>query len=280
MNPTDLTLLRNLDAAPDVPLEPTQLLRSGARLEQILASDPDHPETGNALAPVRRRVRPRWVAIPAVAAAVLAVGVVAPQLTGLDAAAYASWTPQPSELSRADHSVADDACRDEGLDLRAPRLDLAERRGEWVALLYTSGTDPMATTCMARLPVGSDHAEHVDLGRAGGQGAVPVGDQFTQGPIFQNGGKRPFGLGNRPIISITLGDVGKEVAGVTITTAAGQQVEATVANGRYVVWWPGYAFDPDFDAPSGEGGPEPTFTYTVTLTDGTVIEDADYVSPE
>lgn len=280
MNPNDLTLLRDLDAAPDVPLAPTQRLRSDARLEQILASDPADPETGNALAPVRRRIRPRWVAIPAAAAAILAVGVVAPQLTGLDAAAYASWTARPSEPTHADRSVADDACRDKGLDLRSPRLDLAERRGEWMALLYTSATDPMATTCLARLPVGSDHAEHVDLARAGGQGAVPVAAEFTQGPIFQNGGKRPFGIGNRPIMSITLGDVGEDVAGLTITTAAGQQVEATVANGRYVVWWPGYAFDPEFDAPSGEGGPEPTFTYTVTLTDGTVIEDAEYISPE
>jgi hypothetical protein len=73
-------------------------------------------------------------------------------------------------------------------------------------------------------------------------------------------------------MSLTHGLVGDDVAAVTIRLADGQSVEATVTDGTYVVWWPGTAFDPaSVDGPSGEGGPEPSFTYDVTLDDGTVI---------
>jgi hypothetical protein len=76
----------------------------------------------------------------------------------------------------------------------------------------------------------------------------------------------------------TIGAVGEEVAGVTIH-AGSLAVEASVQNGRYAAWWPGPAFEGGPPEPSGKGGPEPILTYDLTLTDGTVIRDAQPTLP-
>lgn len=277
---TDLTALRELDPAPAVELDEAARGRAAERLRTILATplseDRGEPQP---VAPLRRRHGVRWAATTAAAAAAVLAVSVTPSLLGADSDAYASWTPVAQRSAAGDRAIADAACRDAGLDLVSPELVIAERRGQWLALLYT-GADSTVATCLARLPLGSDDVGDVDLARAGGQGAVPVGAQFTQGPIFENLGHGGlFGTGDRPTISLTLGDVGDEVAGVTIHTAAGEDVVATVADGRYVAWWPGRAFPDGADQPSGRGGPEPTFSYSITLEDGTVIADARYTSP-
>ena len=276
---TDLSLLRDLDVAPRVDLDGAARARAAERLRMILSA-PTFEDQGRSLkgAPKRRSHVPRWATITTAAAAAVTVAGVMPNLFGADSNAYASWTPVAQQSSADDRALADAACRDAGLDLDSPELAIAERRGQWIALLYTSA-DPTVATCMARLPIGSDDVGDVDLASAGGQGAVPVSGQFTQGPVFEYGGGGLFGTGDRPTISLTLGDVGDQVAEVTIHTAAGEDVVATVADGRYVAWWPGHAFPTDFDEPSGRGGPAPTFTYSITLEDGTVIEDAQFTSP-
>ena len=55
--------------------------------------------------------------------------------------------------------------------------------------------------------------------------------------------------------------------------------KASVQNGRYAAWWPGPAFESGPPMPSGKGGPEPILTYDLTLTDGTVIQDAQPALP-
>ncbi|WP_155859480.1 hypothetical protein [Cellulomonas sp. KRMCY2] len=272
-NDTDLTALRALDAAPHVEPDDTARRHAAARLHQILAGEPGSPGPRPAPAPTGRARRLRWVAIP-VAVAAVAVTWVIPELTVTDAA-YASWTPEPEAISAADSAVADAACRDAGLEMDSPALALVERRGDWVGLLYTSD-EPMAATCLAHLPAGGDHADQLDIAAAGGQGAVPVDGQFTQGPIFQHG-PGTFDLRQRPTVSFTLGDVGDDVTAVTIGTADGQTVYATVGDGRYLAWWPGLAFGDELE---GNGGPAPDLTYTVTLKDGTVINDAEPTRPE
>ena len=85
-----------------------------------------------------------------------------------------------------------------------------------------------------------------------------------------------FGFGDRPEIALTHGNVGEDVAAVTITTPDGQLVEATVQDGRYAAWWPGTVFSSDVEGSGveGRGGPTPAISYTITLNDQTVIEDA------
>ena len=276
---TDLTMLRELDPAPHVELDQAARARAADTLRRILAASTTKEQgTSRNQGPPRRSRAGRWAAVTAAAAAAVTAVSMTPNLLGAESNAYASWTPEAQQSDAGDRAVADAACRDAGLELDSPELAIAERRGQWIALLYV-GADSMVATCMARLPIGSDDVGDVDRAWAGGQGAVPLGSQFTQGPIFEHRGGGWFGAGDLPMVSLTLGDVGDQVAGVVIHTAAGEDVVATVSGGRYVAWWPGHAFPTDFDEPSGEGGPEPTFTYTITLKDGTVIDDAQYTSP-
>lgn len=274
----DLPLLRALDAAPPVELDDTGRRRARAKLHQILATDPVRPGPGSV--PRRWPRAVRWAAVPA--AAVVAATWVAPALLGADPA-YASWTPAPQEITAADRAVADAACRDADLRLDPPSLDLAERRGEWVGLLYT-GTHveggPAAATCMVYLPIGDQKADEVDIAVGGGQGAVPVDGQFTQGPISEYGGPNPwpFGRQDRPVVSFTHGELGDDVVAVTIHTADGQAVEATVDGGRYAAWWPGRALEPHIQS-SGVLRLDPSFNYSITLRDGTVVENAQPTMP-
>lgn len=78
-------------------------------------------------------------------------------------------------------------------------------------------------------------------------------------------------------MSFNVGDVGPDVAAVTITTADGEAVDSTVENGRFVAWWPGRAFG---DETEGNGGPAPDLAFRLTLRDGTVIDDAQTIRPE
>lgn len=271
----DLTELRPLDAAPERGLDDAARRRAEAGLRRILTADVEEPPASPTHTATSRRRVARWLAIPAAAAAALALTSVLPGRAGPDPA-YASWTPVPRQAAAADRAVADGACRRAGLDLSAPTLALAERRGNWMVLLYTS-SEPVVTACMAHLPPGDDTAGDIDRARAGGRGAVPRGGQFTEGAIFQFGGARAFGRRDRPTVSLTEGEVGEDVAALSIQTEDGRDVRATVADGRYVAWWPGEAFG---SGREGNGAPAPSFTYTVTLTDGTVVRDAQPTLPD
>jgi hypothetical protein len=64
-------------------------------------------------------------------------------------------------------------------------------------------------------------------------------------------------------VSSVDGHVGSDVTGVTVHTPIGTDVEASVANGRFAAWWP--SAKPSSENPEVMG----TWTYTVTLADGT-----------
>lgn len=253
----DLDLLRSLDAAPRTDRSPDPAI-----LATILATP---------LPARRRRLLVLSVASLAAAAAV-AVAIPVTGFLGTDGAAYASWTADPASLSVTERSAADDACRDHGLDMSAPEFRLAERRGDWVVLLYAGarGSDPVVAGCMAHVPPGSTDVDDVDLGWVGGQGAVPTGGQFTDGGMMQFGGASLLGR-DRPTVSLIQGDVGSDVSALTIHTVDGRDVVATVADGHYVAWWPGTL---GVDETTGPG-----FTVTVTTGDGGRIEDAQPTMP-
>lgn len=275
---TYLRVLRTMDPAPGFTPDGEARRRYETGLQQILATDPS-AGAGNQAgrsrpAPHRQHRHARWIAVPAVAAVLAAAVVLVPNLLSAEDA-YASWTPVPEALSAADLTTTEDACREQGLDIESPTLDIAERRGEWVVLLYAGANDTSAN-CLAHVPVGSDRAGDVATMGNGGRGALPVGDQFTQGPISEYNDHRPLITRPRPTVSLTHGDIGENVAGVTIHTADGQRVEASLKGGRYVAWWPGTAFGSEVE---GNGGPAPDLSYTITLRDGTVLPDADPAGP-
>ncbi|MEV1333612.1 hypothetical protein AB0J20_29010 [Micromonospora costi] len=256
------TALRSLDAGGTLTKEQQQ--RAADTLERIVAVTPAaHP---HAVAPTRRSPRRLPLVLTAVVALAVAVIVLPGGVGG--GQAYASWTPVPTALTPAEVEIVAPPCRArlrEGrrLDLGRARLVLTERRGEYVALLYRTDDPDMSGSCLAHNRPGTDDVDDVTFGIGGGAGPARSAPArgFTQGTIsdFRDA-------------SITDGAAGTDVAGVIIH-AGGLTVHASVSNGRYVAWWPGPAFEPGQDRPGG-GGPRPIVSYDLTLTDGTVIHDA------
>ncbi|GGN21579.1 hypothetical protein FHR83_002163 [Actinoplanes campanulatus] len=247
MNSIDETL-RTMDAAEEVTGE--QQHRAADTLERILATEPDRP----------RRSRTRLVLVAA-AVAVLAGGLT--QLPDGDRA-YASWTPAPTALTEAEIAVIGPECREALRDMDEARLALAERRGDFAILLYRTENPDMSGSCLVRNVPGSDDVDDVMAGTGGGSGPAQVvsGSGFTQGAIADFRGA-----------SITDGAVGPDVTGVTVH-AGKLTAQATVSDGRYVVWWPGPAFTRNDD-----GDPTVMITYDLTLRNGTIVADAQPTRP-
>ncbi|MBC3763151.1 hypothetical protein ACUN7V_14590 [Quadrisphaera oryzae] len=275
--------LRRLDAAPRAPLDDVARVRATSALERTLAVGqlPGARTAGrrDPLVPRPRRSRVR-VALLAGAAAAVAVGVGATQVLGGGATAYASsWVPVPSAASPADVAAARGACAGSATSVAGDRADqlqprLAERRGDLVVVALDDGTaTPVTLTCVVALPPGG-RAAFVAAGGGGG-GARPASDALGPPGIFQQ--TTP---GDE--LSIVDGLVGDRVRAVTVRTAEGRVVEATVQDGHYAAWWPGLAMRRTTEPfPEGSGGGcagdcdgtrlVEDFTLDVTLADGTVV---------
>ncbi|MBL7257680.1 hypothetical protein [Paractinoplanes lichenicola] len=244
--------LRALDVATPPTFE--QYERAAATLDRIVATRPDPP---------RRRPFKTWILVPALAATVAVLLLVVPW--GQSGRAYATWTPIPAALSPAETGLVGPACQDEmrpysQLDLDRAQLVLAERRGEYVAMLYRHDNPESSGFCLAHNRPGSDDVDDVKTGLAGGSGpaATASGREFTEGA-----------LASFPQASITEGAAGPDIAELTIHTG-GLSVRATVHNGRWVAWWPGQAVKEDGN---GQWRDVPR-TYDLLLTDGRVVKDA------
>jgi hypothetical protein len=260
-----------------------QRRHAAAMLELIVATPPTADAPAGRAAPAgsaapagtaRRRLILGAAAVSATAAGLTAIAVVVPGDVG-GGRAYASWTPVPTAATAAEVATVGTACRERlrdlggRLDLERAQLVLAERRGEYVALLYRTDAPDMSGSCLAHQPPGTDDVDDVRAAVGGGSGpAIPAPARgFTQGA-----------LADYLDASITNGAAGTEVAGLTVH-AGRLTVQASLRNGRYVAWWPGPAFGPNRDQPSGEGGPQLIISYDLTLTDGTVIRDARSAPP-
>ena len=280
MNLRDDSELRSLDAATES-LTADEQEQARATLGKIVATDPTTEAPRSAVSAPARRGWPRLILIPAAALALI-VGLVAIQGLGGDNAAYASWTGTPEPVSGDSLDAVASACEHQvdsyfvefGNHPDKAKLVLAERRGDHVALLYRTENPDTSASCLVRNLEGSNRVSNVETGAGGSSGpaekAPPKG--FTEGAI----GESP--VGRNQIFSITDGAIGDEVTGVTIHAGA-FTVEASVQNGRYAAWWPGPAFESGPPEPSGQGGPKPILTYDLTLSDGTVIRDAEPALP-
>lgn len=266
MNVRTSSALRSLDAAVAT-LSAGDQERARAALERIVTTAPSTGAAQPAGPTPGRRSRRRLVLLPMAALTLAVASIVTPGLRG-DDPAYASWTATPASVTGVVLDAAAAACRDKlqgsSIDLDRARLVLAERRGDYVALLFRTENPDMSGACLARNPHGSTNLEDVDAGVGGSSGLAEKAPAtgFTQGAISQFGGA-----------SITDGAAGDAVTGVAIH-AGTHTVNASVQNGRYAAWWPGRAFQSGPPEPSGEGGPEPILTYDLTLRDGTVIHNA------
>ncbi len=270
LDPLDL---RRLDVA-DTTLNAGQRHRADALLERIVAT----PMTTNSAAapprvPTRARVRRAGVWLP-VAGAAIAVGFIAlPARLGGSATAYASWTGTPSPVAATDQQAVTHACRtqlsdytrgDRRIDLDPATIPvvLAERRGDYVAVLFRSDNPNTSASCVAANQPGSTavHDVNTSVGNSSGPVLAAPPGRVTEDTISQFGGGTPASFAD--------GAAGTNVVGVTIH-AGEQVVTATVKDGRYAAWWPGTAFAAGPHQPSGQGGPQEILSYDVTLSDGT-----------
>lgn len=266
---TDFDLL-SLDAA-DAALDPSQRVRADAMLERIIAA-PVTPEYAPVGAQRQQRFSRKLIWVPVVAVAVAVGSIVIPPGRGGSATAYASWTSTPSAVAARDLEAVTQACRDQIAELEAhgPRIDaatipvaIAERRGDFVAVLLQLDNPDYSVSCVATNRPGSSDVDdlHAAAGGSSGPAPIPPAGRITQGGVSQ--------MGDQPPASFTNGSAGAGVVGVTIH-AGPQVITATVKNGRYVAWWPGKAFADGPHQPSGQGGPAVILTYDVTLSDGTI----------
>jgi hypothetical protein len=274
MNVRTDAVLRSLDASVAA-LTAAERQRAGETLERIVATA---PSTGAAQpgAPARaRRSRRRLVLAATAAITLIVVAAVVQGGRGGDAA-YASWSATPTSVAGDELDAAASACRDKlhGSSINPDRakLVLAERRGEYVALLYRTEDPDLSGACLVRNPKGSTDVDNVDSGVGGSTGPALKAPArgYTQGAISTFGG----GQG----ASITDGAVGDAVTGVTIHAGA-FTVKASVQNGRYVAWWPGPAFESGSGKSSGDEVPKLILSYDLTLADGTVIHNAQPTLP-
>ena len=298
MNPTDETLLRTLDAAPPA-LSAAERDRAQALLERIITTEVPAPNPATFSPPrprARRTARLRLALVP-IAALALAGGLLLAQGSGPGASAYASWTPTPSAADPQSLALADAACR---ADLRAsagqgpdgPSLDierastgLADRRGDFVAIVYWTPNPDLEATCIVHNPPGSDDVDVVS--RSGGSlGPAPTtlaADDFVLGGYLDSTGPQPTGLARLfdpgPYFygSVISGSVGSNVVGLTVH-AGTFTTEASIADGRYGAWWPG---------PAARCGPQKSgvlkcdtlMTYDLHLADGTTTTNASPARP-
>lgn len=271
MNANDadtLAALARLNPAPEEsgsaapPLTFSQSQRADLTLNQILATDPGSPGPRADPTPATpgRRSR-RRVLVPLVVL-VSAVAVVAPVLTTGGDMAYASWSPLPVSLSPADSTAAARACL-AALDREAaPPVTpvLAERRGAWTYVLIRPAKDVQSSCIMPtdeiNEPAAADHRrwfwsedeEVVDPVRNVDEVRVDTAATATT---------------KEGLFSYSEGAVGRDVVDITFTTPRDVTVKASVANGRYAVWWP--AGSNNIRSPEISEAPN----IDVTLTNGT-----------
>ena len=265
------TILRSLDiATPD--LNVVQRERGEALLEQILATPVETPTRRQGA----RRTTYRRLAFTGAAAAALLAGSVVVQGFGGSQAAFASWTPTATRVSPHDLNVVTHACRDkirelatnvpgqEQVQAATMAVALSERRGDFVAMLFSQANPETSAACVARSASGSSDVAEVNatLGGSSGPAPRPRPGRITGGTISQ------FAMGSGSA-SFADGFVGPGVVWVTVHAGA-FRTDATVAGGRFAAWWPGKAFTND-RPPSGQGGPKEVITFDVRLANGQTL---------
>ena len=240
------TLLHRLDPADSPKAELSA--RARADLEWILSMD-----ARPTAMPMRRTPRVR-AAVGLTAAAALAVaGILAPSALRGGDTAFASWIPTASTLSATERALAGESCRQE-LSEADPaagqaHMVLADRRGHWTTVML-SGDGGFSGLCITDASTGWFRKDVI--GSAGvATGLDTVG---ARGVVATDLGTGTMAAGD---IFLAAGFAGPQVAGITLHTESHGVVTATIAGGRFALWFPG-----------DELGDRDTVPFEVTYTDG------------
>ena len=167
--------------------------------------------------------RRRFGVVSAVSA--LGVGGAAAALTAVfalssgAAPAFAGWQPTPTTPALGQLAQAVQAC---GQDLGSPVL--TDSRGPYTASIYADSTT--SDLCLSGNGVSMSSSS---------TSVAPV--SVAAGQIELDGGGTRDAAGNA--LTLVDGRTGAGVTAVTIERRDGSSVQATVANGWYLAWWPG-----------------------------------------
>ncbi|MFF1822862.1 hypothetical protein ACFVWG_36530 [Kribbella sp. NPDC058245] len=212
--------------------------RAQASLGRILATDLSYGGR-----PQRYR-RPVVRAVVAVAAVGIAAAVVLLPREGgplPNGDAYAGWTAQPSGMSAQEHAKAIAECRKSlkgagtsNSQLAQTDAAMAERRGDW-ALVILTGPDQFEATCMTNVKSGPHGG---GFGSVGGPGRPPVGPRELSVSGMGAGGGGSMGY-----VTTAMGRSGSDIVAMTYTSPTRGIVRATVMNGYFAFWVPGYEFE-------------------------------------
>jgi hypothetical protein len=259
-------LLLGLDAEPGTQLTPAETARSERLLAQITQCAPASlaQQAGARPAAVRRRPPARFaLSVAGVAAAALVVGLVAggqflghaaDQQTGqaqapsgLTLTQLADWTAVPGHPAVTSPVVrqAAGACLAafSSLDAAAfTAISDVDQRGSVITLM---ATDPASGTTLWCLSA-SGQARYTTVVNSPQWPLPAIGATAVNALGFS------FGVGPGTT-SEAFGQAGSDVTGVSLKTAAGETITATVQDGFWSLWWP----------PSPSNGP---FDATVTWT--------------
>jgi hypothetical protein len=169
--------------------------------------------------PRRRRIR-KLPAIGALGGTAIAAAVVAVVTLGSSAApAFAGWQPTPTTPAPRKLTQAAQPC---GQDLGSPVL--TDSRGPYTASIYADSTT--SDVCLTGNGVSMSSSS---------TSVAPA--SVAAGQIQIDGGGTRDSAGDA--LTLVDGRTGAGVTAVTIKRSYGNSVQATVANGWYLAWWPG-----------------------------------------
>lgn len=252
MNRTDLdTLLTTLD--------PARSTGPGDRmhrdLEDILGRDThaDHLSAGSP-EPLRADQRRRFSTRLVAASFGLALAGSALLLTQEGSVEPArAWTPHPAVVGNEEQAQRWDECRDFAWgrgshnpdqpvsDLQDARPLVMERRGEWVATLFESTEHGLQGFCL--LPDDPDRVQAAGLDGQLRSGEATYGYYPTGHELPADAVKIEMGqvqeLPTESAWALYYGFVGDDIESLDVIAADGTVIEATVSNGRFIVWWHG-----------------------------------------
>ncbi len=238
------TLLRRVGALnppqADVPEADSRALLQ--RVNTRIADGATSREEARRLTPYQPPVATRRILAGAAAAALVAVGALT--VSNYDSApAYAGWTSTPTGVASTDIGVMAQICPPEipgpGPDVEMIPVTplLAEERGPYRMMLSLGESDAYQV-CLTLPDDESDPGYYpVAMGSVPGSGTVTWPDD-EDGALLLEANTYTPPITSDPV-TLAVGTVGSAVEALTVHTADGSFVEATVMDGWWIVWIPG-----------------------------------------
>lgn len=272
MSTDDLTTsaLRDLDASRLTELTDAERDRADAMFARIVATPVDASAHADvSLKPARSRRRRLLTGVGLAGAA----GVAVPTMLLSGGSAFGSWTATPEPLTDVAAVEAAATCRTHlGMPNGGERTVIAEQRGAWTLVMIT-GPEGELICLMADNTVDQYHPDGVIMATSEEGPAAPtvarddIVETTSSVGTVQDDKSLPWADDDDWFIWAQ-GRVGSDVTAVTVHTASGRRIEASVSDGRFAAWWP--AGEVDSDNPELGGA----WTYTLTLADGSARDGA------